>query len=213
MAKINIDEIDIQDIYEFMQTGNVKDAPEDVVRYLELLDKIHGMHLRILDFGTRESIIKHLILTEDLTRYKASLIYDEALEYFYRDSKISKNAWRNIYASKIDNLATAATLMAKDVADLDKITRMTQRAGAMRQLDVPEPPVFPKELFEKPIKVYAMDPEFLGETKINRISLAKQIDELEDLSVIEKEILKQDAAITQITLLPDESENKRRQER
>ena len=213
MAKINIDEIDIQDIYEFIETGNAAKAPPEVVRYLELLDKIYGMHNRTLEYGTPEHIIKHLIITEDLSRYKASLLYQETLEYFYRDSKISKNAWRNIYASRMDNLTTAATLMAKDVSDLDKISRMNERAGKMRQLDVPEPPVFPKELFEKPIKVYSMDPEFLGETKINRISLAKQIDDMDDLSVMEKEILKQDAAITQITLLPDESENKRRQER
>lgn len=213
MAKINIDEIDIQDIYEFIETGNAANVPPEVVRYLELLDKIHGMHNRILEYGNPESIIKHLVITEELSRYKASLIYQETLEYFYRDSKISKNAWRNIYATRMDNLATAATLMAKDASELDKVSRMHERAGKMRQLDVPEPPVFPKELFEKPIKVYSMDPEFLGETKINRISLAKQIDDMDDLSVIEKEILKQDAAITQITLLPDESENKRRQER
>lgn len=210
--KIDISEIDIQDIYSFMENGNVKSAPPEIVRYLELLDKTHGMQLRIAQYGNREHVLKHLMIVEEISRYKASLIYDEALEYFYRSSGISKASWRNIYAEKMDNLITAATLIAKTTEDFDRITRMQTRVAKIRQLDVPEPPQLPKELFDKPIKVYAMDAEFLGETKINRLELARQIDELEELTPVEKEILKEDAAILPIKLFENDKENFRKPE-
>lgn len=208
--KISIDHIDIQDILEFMETGDVKNAPEDIVRYLQLLDATHKMQLRINQWGTKEAVLKHLILVENLSRYKAAQIYDETLEYFYSDQKISKTAWRNIYAERADNRITAATLLATTIEDFDRISRMELRAYKMRQLDLPEPPVFPKELLEKPVKLYAMDIEFLGEEKINRLELAQQIDGLPDHTPFQKEILKQDAAITQIKFLPDEQEDLRK---
>lgn len=213
MAKrINIDDIDIQDIYAFMENGSVTNAPAEIVYYLELLDKTNGLQRRIRQYGTREAVIKHLMITEDLSRYKASVIYDETLEYFYRSESISKAAWRNIYAEKIDNLITAATLSAKSTEDFDRITRMQLRAAKIRQLDVPEPPVIPKELFDKPIKIYAMDPEFLGEEKINRLELARQIDEFEEFTIVEKNLLKQDAAIIPIKLFDNDQEIHRRPE-
>lgn len=213
MKKINIDDIDIQDIYSFMETGDVQNAPEEIVYYLGLLDKVHGMHLRILQYGTKEAILKHLAIVDGLSRYKADQVYYEMLEYFYGDKKISKQSWRNIYAEKMDNLATAAALISKTPEDLDRTSRMVERAGRMRQLDLVDPPSFPKELLQKPYKVYAMDASFLGEEKINRTELARQIDELPDYTSGERLLLKQDAAIEPIILFNNEQENSRKSER
>ncbi len=213
MEKISIDGVDIQDIYEFMETGNVENAPPEIVRYLELLDATHGMHLRIKQYGTRQAIIKHLEIVEGISAYKANQLYDETLEYFYRDVNISKGAWRNIYADKIDRLATAATLMAKTPEDMDRVSRMITRAAKMRQLDLVEPPPLPQELFDKPFKVYMMNPEFLGEGKIDRQKLAHHIDSLPEHSEAEKTILKEEAAILPIKLFKDEPEDSRKSER
>lgn len=210
MAKINIDDIDLQDIYEFMNTGDVNKAPEEIVEYLRLLDKTHGMIQRIRQFGTKQSVIKHLVLVDELSPYKASLIYNETIEYFYRDENISKQAWRNLYASGLDQEINLARVLSKDVNDLEKISKMRERAAKMRQLDLVDPPQLPKELFDKPVKVYAMDTDFLGEEKINRLELARQIDDLDDLTPFEKEVLKQDAAISPIKLFPNEQEDLRK---
>jgi hypothetical protein len=204
--KINLDDIDLQDIYIFMENGDVKDAPEDVVYYLQLLDKIHGMHQRRLHYGTEEAILKHLILVDGFSRYKAKQLYDEMREYFYKSSNVSKDVYRNIYAERMENLATATELTAKTPEDFDRASRIYERAGKMRQLDLVDPPQLPKELFQKPIKIFAMDPEFLGQPKINRLELAKQIDELDELSESEKLLLKQDAAIEPIKLFNNEQE-------
>lgn len=211
--KINIDDIDIQDIYSFMETGSANNAPPEIVFYLEILDKIHGMHLRILQYGNVEAIIKHLNIVHGFSHYKAKQLYYEMLEYFYRDLKISKKVLRNMYAEKMDNLANATQVIAKTPEDFDRASRMFERAGKMRQLDLPDPPTFPKELLAKPIKVYAMDTSFLGEEKINRLELAKQIDELPDYSTAERLALKQDAALEPIKLFNNEQEDIRKPER
>lgn len=213
MRKIDINEVDIQDIYAFMEHGDSKNCPPEIQEYLLLLERVHGMHVRILQYGTKEHIFKHLEITEGISRYKAEKIYYEMLEYFYRDNKITKKIWRNILASRMEDLATAATVMSKSPDDLDKVSRMYERIAKMRQLDQVDPPELPKEIFSKPFKVYAMDAEFLGEQKINRTALARQIDALPDLNETEKLLLKQDAAIEPIKLFENESETSRRPER
>lgn len=211
--KVNIDDIDIQDIYSFMENGSAENAPEEIVRYLKLLDRVHGMHLRIRQYGTEEHIIKDLIITEEVSKYKAKQIYYDMLEYCYRDTQLSKQVLRNVYSEKQDNLITAATLMAKSVDDVAKVSLMIERVMKGRQLDIVDPPPIPKEAFAKPIKVYAMDSDFLGLEKINRLELAKQIDELPEFSTNEKSLLKQDAGIEQIKLFDNEQEELRKPER
>lgn len=211
MAKISLDDIDINDVLEFMETGNVNDAPEHIVDYLVLIEKIHGMYLRNRQFGSREQVIKHLILVDKKSRYIAEKLYDEMLFYFYKGNTLSKEVWRNIIFEKMQNLATAAELTATNNQDFERASRIWERAGKLKQLDVVDPPPIPKEAFAKPYKVYAMDPEFLGEKPINRLELAKQIDALEDFSPAEKELLKEEAAINPIKLFDNADKEELRQ--
>jgi len=135
------------------------------------------------------------------------------LGYFYKGNSISKKVWRNIYAAKLENLATAAELSATSNQDFERASRIWERAGKMRQLELVDPPEIPKEAFAKPYKVYAMDAEFLGEKPINRIELARQIDSMEDYTPDEKELLKQEAAINPIKLFDNVKEELRQPER
>lgn len=213
MAKIKLENIDLDDIYEFMEHGDVNNAPKEIVEYLDLLDKVRGMIRRVKEFGTKESLIKHLILVDGFSRYLANKLYEDTQNYFHSNTNITKQAWRNIYAEKVENLATAATLSAQSPEDFDRASRILTRAYKMRQLDVPEPPALPKELFEKPIKIYAMDAAFLGEEPINRLELARQIDSMDVFNEKEKELLKQEAGINQIKLFDHESQELRKPER
>lgn len=214
MKKIKFEDISLDDVYEFMETGDVSDAPEELVNYLNILEVMHKMFLRINHFGTKESIIKHVMVTRpELSRYKVNELYNDMLIYFYSDTEIPKNVYRNIYARKQDDLATAITLIAKTPEDFDRASRVGERAYKMRDLETIDAPELPKELFDKPIKIYAMDAAFLGEAPINRTLLAKQIDELEDFTPAEKMLMKQDAATEQIKLFGNEQEDLRKPER
>ena len=214
--KINIHDISLDDIHEFLEKGSIADAPEELVEYLKILEAMHGMFLRVRLYGTKEAIIKQILLTHPILNnsvYRANQIYQDMLEHFYADENISKKAWRNIYAVRNDRIATAIEIIAKTPEDLDRASRVSERAYRMRALDKEDLPEIPKEAFEKPIKIYAMDPTFLGEEKINRLELAKQIDELEDLTLAQKDLLKQDAAINPIKLFNNEQEDLRKPER
>lgn len=208
--KINIDQVDIKDIYDFMERGNVNNAPIHIVEYLELLDKVRGMTLRIDKFGSKEAVVKHLILVNKLSRYKANQVYDEAIEYFYSDSTISKQAWRSLYADKAEKALNFAMLQMRDVNDASKVVKMAHDIAILRGINEPDKEELPDELFLKQFVVYLTDAETLGLPKANRNVLAEFIDSLPELTEKERIRIKQEAEILPLKVFVDEQENPRK---
>lgn len=211
---MTIDQVNIRDIYDFMETGNPKNAPEHILDYLELLDLVRGMFLRIDQFGSKESIIKHLMTAPKykLSRYKAAQVCDEAQEYFYRDSKISKDAWRNIYAEKMEKMINFAMLRVNDVNDAQKVIKMLLDASVLRGVNEPDKEELPAEVFQAPFVVYTWDTEALDMPKVNRQKLAEMIDNYPELTEKEKIRIKQESLIPgfPLKIFPDEQENPRK---
>lgn len=211
---MTIDQVNLRDIYDFMETGNPKNAPEHIVVYLELLDMVRGMFLRIDQFGSKEAIVKHLMVSEKykLSRYKAMQVCDEAQEYFYRDSKISKDAWKNIYADKIDKMINFAMLLAKDVNDAQKVVKMCIDAGVLRAVNEPDKEELPDEVFQAPFVVYTWDAEALEMPKVNRQKLSEMIDKFPELTEKEKIRIKQESLIPgfKLKIFPNEQEDPRK---
>jgi hypothetical protein len=207
---MTIDEINLRDIYDFMETGNPADAPIHIVAYLDLLDTVRGMFLRIDKYGSKESIIKHLMTAQKLSRYKAMQVCDEAQEYFYCDSKISKAAWKNIYAEKIEKMINFAMLTVKDVNDAQKVVKMLIDASVLRGVNEEDKEELPAELFQAPFVVYTQNTESLGMPKINRQKLSEMIDAYPELSEKEREHIKREAGINKLILFPNEQEDARK---
>lgn len=212
---MTIDQVDLKDIYDFMETGNPKNAPEHIIAYLDLLDMVRGMFLRIDQFGSKEAIVKHLMVSSKykLSRYKASQVCDEAQEYFYSDSKISKNAWRNIYASKVDMMINFAMQMVKDVNDAQKVVKMCIDAGViLREVNTPDKEELPKEIFQPPFVVYTWDTDALDMPKVNRQKLSEMIDKFPELTEKERIRIKQESLIPgfPLKIFPNEQEDPRK---
>lgn len=211
---MTIDQVNLRDIYDFMETGNPKNAPVHIVDYLDLLDMVRGMFQRIDVFGSRDAIIKHLMLSSKykLSRYKAAQVCDEAQEYFYRDTKISKDAWRNIYADKIDKMINFAMLLAKDVNDAQKVVKMCIDAGTIREVNTPDKEELPPEVFQPPYVVYTWDADALEMPKVNRQKLSEMIDKFPELTEKEKNRIKQESLIPgyKLKIFPDEQEDPRK---
>lgn len=211
---MNLDQVNLRDIYDFMETGNPKNAPEHIVAYLDLLDMVRGMFLRFDQFGSREAIIKHLMVSPKykLSRYKAAQVCDEAQEYFYRDTKISKDAWRNIYAEKMEKMINFAMLRVQDVNDAQKVIKMLLDASVLRAVNEPDKEELPAEIFQAPFVVYSCDAEFLGMPKVNRQKLSEMIDKFPELSEKEKIQIKREALIPEFPLkiFPNEQEDARK---
>ena len=207
---MTIDQINIRDIYDFMETGNPANAPEHIVQYLELLDKVRGMFLRIDKFGSRDAVIKHLITVDKLSRYKAAQVCDEAREYFYSDSKISKSAWKNIYADKIEMMINFAMQRVQDVSDAQKVVKMLVDVANLRGVNDPDIEEIPAEVFQPPFVVYSCDAEFLGMPKVNRQKLGEMIDKFPELTEKEKIQIKREALVLPLKIFPNEQEDARK---
>jgi hypothetical protein len=211
---MTIDQVNIRDIYDFMETGNPKNAPEHILDYLELLDMVRSMYLRIDQFGSKEAIIKHLMIAPKykLSRYKAAQVCDEAQEYFYRDSKISKDAWRNIYAEKMEKMINFAMLRVNDVNDAQKVIKMLLDASVLRGVNDPDKEELPAEVFQAPFVVYTWDTDALDMPKVNRQRLSEMIDKFPELTEKEKIRIKQESLIPgfPLKIFPDEQENPRK---
>lgn len=207
---MTIDSINLRDIYDFMETGNPANAPEHILVYLELLDKVRGMFLRIDQFGSRDAIIKHLITVDKLSRYKAAQLCDEAREYFYSDSKISKSAWKNIYADKIEMMINFAMQRVQDVNDAQKVVKMLVDVANLRGVNEPDVEEIPAEVFQAPFVVYSCDAEFLGMPKVNRQKLGEMIDKFPELTEKEKIQIKREALVLPLKIFPNEQEDARK---
>lgn len=207
---MELEEVSLDVIYDFIENGDPENADSGVVDYLELMDKVRGMYLRFDRWGSKEAILKHLMKVEKLSRYLASKLYNDTLEYFYCDNEISKDAWRNILADKMEKTINMAIMMIQDTSDADRVTKMIQRLAYLRRLDKDDPEELPEEWFQKPWKLYAMDAKFLGLPEVNRQELAKQIDTLPELSEKERELIKREAAVLPIKLFLDEQEDARK---
>lgn len=208
--RMSIEDVTLDQIYEFMERGNINNAPEPIVQYLRLLDDVRGMIYRFDIYGNREGVIKHLVTARGLSRYKANLVYNETIEYFYVDVEVSKRAWINFYAEKMDKVINFAMLAMKDTADAAKVLKMLVDAATHREVHVPDKEETPEGFFDKPINLLSLDSSIFEFGTANRVGLEQFIESIPDLTEKEKIRIKQEARILPLKIFPDEQEDPRR---
>ena len=210
MRRHKLEDISLDIIRDFIENGNRADADEGIVEYLDIIEKIRGMKMRFDHFPSKDHIIKHLIKVDGHSRHLAINLYNDCIEYFYADTKITKEAWRNLYAEEAEKDIALARMLVKDVGDIAKISKMRMDLAQLRQLDKEEVEKLPEEWFLKPFKLYAMDAEFLGLPPANRHKIAEQIDGYPELTEKERVLIKREAGVLPVKLFLDESENPRK---
>ena len=202
--------IDLDDIYDFVDNGDPENTPEGIAVYLDLMDKVRSMHLRVAHFGTKESILNHLIKVEQLTRHIATKLYYNSLEYFYASDRLSAEAQRNVYADKIDRQISIAELAVQDVKDAKAVVSMIMDAWRARGLDKEKPKEIPDEWLKEQFVLYTTDALEAGLEPINRIELKKQIENYPELTEKEKSMLFRESLIEDVIIFPNEQENARK---
>ena len=135
---IKLEDIELEDLQDFVANGIDSQAPPEIVEVLQLLDKIRGMHLRFNQFSGRDAVINHLVNVDGYSRYLAAKFYDMAMEYFYADRQISKKAWRNILAEKMDKAANLALSLAENTRDVTTAIKSLKEIATVLQLDQPD---------------------------------------------------------------------------
>lgn len=210
------EEITLQDIYDFIDCKYgpddiIPESKKSIIEHLDLLDKIRSMHLRIDQYGCEDHIINHLITVESLSRYLAKKYYNQALEFFYCDNEISKSAWRNIIADKMERGINAAIMAAKDTKDIVAATKLWAEVAKIRELDKQDPPQLNTDAAGKMFAIYTYDPKLLGLDTIQDKNLVKQfIDNLENVTEREKQLAYQEAMLEPLKLFPEKHEDVRK---
>ena len=112
-------------------------------------------------------------------------------ERAYNDVKTQ--AWANIYADRLDNMAMIAT----EMNDLETARRLTMDAANLRGVNKEKSDPLPDGLLDRRVIVYVMDPEKLGIPKVDRRNLAEFIDKI-DITESEKLKLRRDAQVEDV---------------
>lgn len=210
--KVSIQDISIEAVYDFIENGTASNAPPGVADYLQAMDKVRGMHLRIDRYGSKTAIVSHLQKVDGLSYYLANKLYNQTIEYFYCDTEISRTAWLMKIAEGQEKDINIARNLAEDVNDLAKINGMWDKLKATIVEAMPEDFGDVDELLSRPVKIYTMTPEDAGLPKVNRRDLSAWIDEnLQNVSELIIERIKVEAGILPGNFFLEDHNNPRKE--
>ncbi|AXP79179.1 hypothetical protein CJ739_79 [Mariniflexile rhizosphaerae] len=208
---LKLEDINLSHIYEYLQSGTSEKADPEVIRYLELLDKVRAMYNRIDEFGHKDLIVSHLIKVEGLSRYLANNIYNDAMEYFYCDKQISNEAWSNMLAEASRKDYIFAIQLAKTTADVVNASKIHLQIYKLKGLDKPEPPKIPDGAFQQPFKMYSIDTEFLGLPKKNKKEIKEMLEKFPEISEkVRMRLEEETGSLPTVRLFLNEHENPRK---
>lgn len=195
-----ISKYSIEQLRQLIENGNPSDLPAEVVRHLELMELVRSMYSK---YETKTVIINTLMSpVYRLSRQQANKLFVDSLNYFYSDNKIKSDAWRQIYANKLEDLSAYA-LACDDIA---QSRRCLNDAAKMRGVFDEKVQEIPDELLQRPVVIYTLNPEQLGLARANRSELAKLIDEMPDISDSDRQRVKRDASAFDFTLFEENNE-------
>lgn len=186
---MNFDDIELEDLLEFLETGSPKNVPPKLLAYMQMLEKIWGMYCRMFEYPNKESIVKHLVIVDQLQRYQAVKLINDALNYFSAENHLPKVTWKNLIADKMLKSFTAAIRLAKNSRDfLDSVKILKEMADVL-QLDKDDIMEMEEDLM-KQIQVLTTDIKMFGEEPEDRRAIAQFIDDLPDVPEKIKEAAK-----------------------
>lgn len=180
-------------LQDYIASGCTMELTADELDYYNVLYALVGINRK---YGKDNAIAFLMHEPFNVERLRARKMYSEAINLFYLNDTIENNAHRNMM---FDNLMKAAQVVLQNAVnskDMEVYGNLNIQAAKIKQLDKPDP-VKPKEIDEKPIKIYDLNPEAVGLDAANRQILAAQIDSV-DLPEREKVRLKRDANIVDI---------------
>jgi hypothetical protein len=181
-----------------VEHGETKNLPANIVTYYEQIDFIRSLHNK---FNSKSYIVSMVRLKwPQITTWVANKLFNECMNFFNLDNEVKTEAWANIYADRLDNMAVICT----EMNDFETARRLTVDAAEMRGVGKEKPAQVPEGILDRRIIVYVMDPEKIGITKIDRRELAEIIDNL-DVNESQMKRLRRDAQVedVQFTLVTE----------
>ena len=192
-------------LQDYIASGCTMDLTDEELNYYNALYALVGINRK---YGKDNAIAFLMHEPFNMDRMRARRMYTEALNLFFLNDAVENDAHRNIIFDNLQKAALAVLQNATCAKDMEVYGNLLTQAAKIKQLDKPDP-VKPKEITEKPIKVYDLDPSAVGLPSVSRHVLARQIDSM-DLPEREKNRLRRDANIVDIDIeeMLDDTEEK-----
>ncbi len=193
-------------LQDYLASGCTMELTDEELAYYNALYAMVGISRK---YGKDNAIAFLQHEPFNMERMRARQMYSEAINLFYLNDTIENDAHRNMLFDNLQKAALAVLQNASSAKDMEVYGNLLTQAARIKQLDKPDP-VKPKEVTDKPIKVYDLDPSAVGLPSANRQLLAQQIDGIDGISSREKTRLKREANIIDIDIIEmlDDQEEK-----
>lgn len=194
-----------QKIQDYIAGGSQGRLSKKEERYIDLLNLIFSLDRQ---HGKRNTI---KFLTSDTFGYSYSQavnLYSEAMEMFYCNRNVSRQALREKTADMYDTLYQAAVEAAKSTSDYSAAAEILTKRVKLLKLDEPETPKLDPGVYERKPVVLSLEPEDIGLQTADRRKLGELIDRM-PVPESEKKRLEMEAGIVDmdiVKVLRDESQ-------
>lgn len=182
----------------YMERGDKEGLTDKEAVYFDLLSMVHSLDLRL---GKRKAIQVLTSSPFDFTYDRASNVYAEAIELFYADRNVSRDALRAKAADQFDALYHLAMEAAKTPKDYEIAAGILAQKAKLQRLDKEDPAVLPEAGYAKQYRLLSITAESIGLPSANRDELAAQIDSLIDVPEAEKNRLRMEAGIKDLDII------------
>lgn len=198
---IDLTKVDYELLQQVVSSGKSKALSPELNAYLDILDVARSMYAK---YQSKRAIINTLMApVYGYSRYDANLIFNDAMNFFYVNNDIKKQAWKNFYADRCDELA----LLAIEKDEFENARRLIKDAATYRGLFDEDKDELPADMFRRSLVIYTMDPQDVGIQRESRSKLAQFIDSLDEITEEEKSKLKRDAMVERPNFFQDLNEN------
>ena len=190
-----IDEKILHRLETYIESGSTIRLKPGEELYLEAMTLMNGMRRK---YGRSKTIKFFCNAPFNLSYAQARDMYEHSINLFYSDSKIEKKALRNLKAQQLEDAAKMVLDTAKEPSDFEIYGKLIKLSAEILQLIQPDPPEIPKGTYDRPYRVFTLDPKLIGMDRPDRNLLARQIDEIIGATEAEKQKAKYDAGIEDI---------------
>lgn len=191
------DEGAFERIQEYIAGGSKGNLSQKEQVYIDLLTMIYSLDGQ---WGKRRTIKFLTSKPFSFSYEQASNMYAEAIEMFFANRKVSKEAMRAKMADQYDTLYALAMQNARTTKDFEIAAGILSSKAKVLRLDQDDPQQLPAENYSKQFRVLSLSPEVIGLPRANRDELARQIDGIVAPEAVKKR-LRVDAGIDDLDIV------------
>ncbi len=184
-------------IQDYIAGGSRGELSQKEQVYIDLLTMIYSLDGQ---WGKRRTVKFLTSKPFSFSYEQASNMYAEAIEMFFANRKVSKEAMRAKMADQYDTLYALAMQNARTTKDFEIAAGILSSKAKVLRLDQDDPQQLPAENYGKQFRVLSLSPEVIGLPRANRDELARQIDGIVAPEAVKKR-LRVDAGIDDLDIV------------